>query len=65
MSPFKADAQSVDVQTNYEDNDRPWWQPQITLTQIVLAISFSLLVVLMLGTFSIVLKSGAIRFNDT
>jgi len=65
MSPFKADARTVDVQGDYEDKDRPWWQPQITLTQVVLALSFSLLVVLMLATFSVVLKSGAIRFNDT
>ena len=65
MSPFKQDAQDMDVQGDYEDNDRPWWQPQITITQVVIALSFSLLVVLMLATFSVVLNSGAIRFNDT
>merc|ERR1719235_495940 len=65
MSPFKQDAQDMDVQGDYEDNDRPWWQPQITITQVAIALSFSLLVVLMLATFSVVLNSGAIRFNDT
>ena len=64
MSPFKYDAQEVDVQDMSDmGTDRPWWQPQITLTQIVLALSFSLLVVIMLATFSVVLKSGAIRLN--
>ena len=65
MSPFKADAQSVDVQSTFEgEEERPWWQPQITLTQIVLAFSFSLLVLLMLGTCFIVVKMGAISLND-
>mmetsp|Transcript_23432 Transcript_23432/g.50007 ORF Transcript_23432/g.50007 Transcript_23432/m.50007 type:complete len:269 (+) Transcript_23432:125-931(+) len=65
MSPFKADAQDMDVQTVTDSGDeRPWWQPEITVTQVVLAFSFSLLVVLMVATFSIVLGSGAISFND-
>ena len=65
MSPFKADAQDIDVQTVMDTGDeRPWWQPEITLTQVVLAFSFSLLIVIMVATFSIVLGSGAISFND-
>jgi len=41
----------------------PWWK-KITLVQVVITLSFTLIISLMLGTFAVVLRSGAIRFND-
>lgn len=41
----------------------PWWK-NITLTQVVIVLSFTLIIGLMLATFFVVLKSGGVRFND-
>ena len=49
-----------------EDNGEPWWMffKYITTTQVVIALSFSLIILLMLATFNVVLRSGGISFND-
>lgn len=41
----------------------PWWR-SITLTQVVIALSFTLTIGLMIGTFWVVWKMGAIRLNE-
>lgn len=41
----------------------PWWT-KITLTQIVIVLSFTTIISLMVGTFFFVLSTGAIRFNE-
>jgi hypothetical protein len=41
----------------------PWWK-SITLTQIVIAASFTTIITLMISTFFFVLGTGAIHFND-
>eukprot|EP00208_Stichococcus_sp_RCC1054_P004446 CAMPEP_0206147516 /NCGR_PEP_ID=MMETSP1473-20131121/33681_1 /ASSEMBLY_ACC=CAM_ASM_001109 /TAXON_ID=1461547 /ORGANISM="Stichococcus sp, Strain RCC1054" /LENGTH=193 /DNA_ID=CAMNT_0053544473 /DNA_START=151 /DNA_END=732 /DNA_ORIENTATION=- len=44
-------------------DDEVWWK-SISLTQVTIAISFILTIGLMVGTFFVVLKMGAIRLND-
>lgn len=46
--------------------EEPWWSfvKRITLTQVVLFCSFSLIISVMLGTFAIVFNSGAVHFNE-
>lgn len=63
-SPFKADAQDMDVMGTYDGEERPWWQPKITATQIVIVLSFITITSLMLLTFAVVFKSGGVRFNE-
>ena len=48
-----------------EDNGEPWWMffKYITTTQVVIALSFSLIILLMLATFNVVLHSGGISFR--
>ena len=41
----------------------PWWT-KITLTQIVIVLSFTTIITLMISTFFFVLSTGAIRFNE-
>lgn len=41
----------------------PWWS-KITLTQVVIVLSFTTIIGIMIGTFFFVLSTGAIRFND-
>jgi hypothetical protein len=51
---------SRDVTAMY---DGPWWK-RITLTQVVIVLSFTTIILLMIGTFFVVLKMGAVRFNE-
>lgn len=46
--------------------DEPWWSfvNNITITQIVLFCSFSLIITIMLGTFWFVLNAGGVHFNE-
>lgn len=44
-------------------DDTPWYK-KITIGQVVIVISFTLIIGLMLGTFAFVLRVGAVRFND-
>jgi len=41
----------------------PWWSG-ITLTQVVIVLSFTTIIGLMISTFFFVLGTGAIHFND-
>ncbi len=41
----------------------PWWT-KITMTQIVITLSFTTIIATMIGTFFFVLSTGAIRFNE-
>ncbi|GHP02827.1 hypothetical protein PPROV_000158200 [Pycnococcus provasolii] len=43
--------------------DVPWWQ-RITITQVVIVLSFAASIGLMFATFQVVWNSGAIHFND-
>lgn len=40
----------------------PWWT-KITLTQVVIVLSFTTIIASMIGTFFFVLGTGAIHFN--
>mmetsp|Transcript_6642 Transcript_6642/g.16915 ORF Transcript_6642/g.16915 Transcript_6642/m.16915 type:complete len:206 (-) Transcript_6642:251-868(-) len=66
LSPFKADARDMDVRDDSIANEpeRPWWQPEITMTQVFLFCSFGLIITLTILTFVVVFKTGAVRFND-
>jgi len=44
-------------------DDTPWYK-KITLSQVVIVISFTLIISSMLATFAFVLNVGAVRFND-
>ena len=44
--------------------DVPWWQ-RITITQVVIVLSFAASIGLMFATFQVVWNSGAIHFNDS
>lgn len=46
--------------------DGPWWGflQNITLTQVAIVASFSLIIALMIATFNVVMGVGAIHFND-
>lgn len=46
------------------NEDDVWWK-NITVTQVVIALTFVFSIVLMLATFFVVWKMGAIRLNDT
>lgn len=46
-----------------EIKEEPWWT-QITLTQVVIVLSFTTIIGLMVGTFFFVLNVGAIHFNE-
>jgi len=43
--------------------ETPWWT-KITLTQVVIVLSFTTIIGLMLATFSVVWEMGAIRLNE-
>lgn len=64
-TPFKskfAEPPSMLEPENVED-EKPWWQ-SITLTQIVIVLSFTLIISSMIGTFFVVYNMGGIRFNE-
>jgi len=42
---------------------KPWWQ-EITLTQVVIVLSFTTIISLMIATFFVVVNMGAVRFNE-
>jgi hypothetical protein len=54
---------SSDAAREREENEAPWWT-QITMTQILIVVSFTLIISLMISTFFFVLNVGAIRFNE-
>jgi hypothetical protein len=62
-SPFSPNGGSTVAPTPYPADDTPWFK-QITLTQVVIALSFVFVIALMIATFFVVLKMGAIRLND-
>jgi hypothetical protein len=43
--------------------ETPWWT-KITLTQVVIVLSFTTIIGLMIATFFVVLNMGAIRLNE-
>lgn len=43
--------------------DQPWWK-SITLGQVLIILSFTLIISLMIGTFAVVFKAGGIHFNE-
>jgi len=43
--------------------ETPWWT-KITLTQVVIVLSFTTIIGLMIATFSVVWEMGAIRLNE-
>ncbi|CAL8467618.1 g7156 [Coccomyxa elongata] len=43
--------------------DQPWWK-SITLGQVLIVLSFTLIISLMIGTFAVVFKAGGIHFNE-
>jgi hypothetical protein len=45
------------------DAGRPWWEG-VTTAQVVVVISFTLIISLMLGTAALVFSVGAIHFNE-
>lgn len=53
---------SPDMQPDAIDTT-PWWT-KITLTQIVITLSFTTIIGLMIATFFFVLNVGAVRFNE-
>ncbi|KAK9816950.1 hypothetical protein WJX72_007333 [[Myrmecia] bisecta] len=44
-------------------DEEPWWK-KITVAQVVIVVSFTLIISLMLGTFALVYKVGGVRFNE-
>jgi hypothetical protein len=44
--------------------DKTEWWKKITLTQIVIVLSFTTIISLMIATFFFVLNVGAIRLNE-
>ncbi|PRW58807.1 hypothetical protein C2E21_2534 [Chlorella sorokiniana] len=46
-----------------KQDSTPWWT-KITLTQIVIVLSFTTIIGLMISTFFFVLSTGAIHFNE-
>ena len=70
-----ADPTSGSLFTEAEDFTRPDgsggrtsaplpWYAGVTLSQVVIALSFVLVILIMLATFAFVFKVGAIRFNE-
>jgi hypothetical protein len=47
-----------------EPLDQTPWYKKITFGQVVVVISFSLIIGLMLGTFAVVVNVGGVRFNE-
>ncbi|BDA42730.1 hypothetical protein COCOBI_03-6230 [Coccomyxa sp. Obi] len=43
--------------------DQPWWK-SITLGQVLIVLSFTLIISLMIGTFAVVFKAGGVHFNE-
>lgn len=63
--PFKEfNELSPDMEMAPINEDDAWWK-NITLTQVVIALTFVFSIVLMLATFFVVWKMGAIRLNDS
>ena len=68
MSPFGSSSQYTPAQENLPlstkaQEDEKWWS-NISLTQIFILISFTLIIGLMISTFFFVLNVGAVRFNE-
>jgi hypothetical protein len=68
MSPFGSSSQYTPAQENLPlstkaQEDDKWWS-NISLTQIFILISFTLIIGLMISTFFFVLNVGAVRFNE-
>lgn len=61
--PFSEPADLSPTMKAIPIDDTPWYK-KITVAQVVIVISFTLIISLMLGTFAFVLKVGAVRFND-
>ena len=47
----------------FPQDTAPWWS-EITLTQVVIILSFTTIIALMIATFFVVVKVGAVRFNE-
>lgn len=54
---------SPDMDPAPMEESKPWWT-KITLTQVVIVLSFTTIISLMIATFFFVLKVGAIRLNE-
>lgn len=61
-NPFGAPLEGSSLDAR-EPDDAPWWT-QITLTQVFIVLSFTLIISLMIATFFFVLNVGAVRFNE-
>jgi hypothetical protein len=65
LSPFAEGAPpSASTRAALAEAEGPWWK-KITLTQVVLVLSFTTIILIMIATFFVVLKMGAISFNDS
>ncbi len=54
---------SPDMKPAPLEESKPWWT-KITLTQVVIVLSFTTIISLMIATFFFVLNVGAIRLNE-
>lgn len=54
---------SPDMKPAPMEESKPWWT-KITLTQVVIVLSFTTIISLMIATFFFVLNVGAIRLNE-
>lgn len=54
---------SPDMKPAPMEEIKPWWT-KITLTQVVIVLSFTTIISLMIATFFFVLNVGAIRLNE-
>lgn len=64
-SPF-GEPKLVESKEAEPSEEEPWWSfvKSITLTQVVIFCSFSLIISLMVGTFVFVFNTGAVHFNE-
>lgn len=74
-SPFGGDfsqtRKPVAAPTSFDPEDMsvdeaPWWSflQNVTMSQVVIVLSFTTIIALMIGTFNVVFSVGAVHFND-
>ena len=64
VSPFQQSAPEAEVPEAVEAEPWYYFYKYISITQIVIAVSFTLIIGLMISTFFFVLDSGGISYND-
>ena len=64
VSPFQQATPEAEVPEAEEPEPWYYFYKYISLTQVVIAVSFTLIISLMVSTFFFVLNSGGISYND-